>query len=59
MWSCVVSTVVYLRNRTYIRSVGLTGGVSLTLLTSSAPGASKFRVFGSTVLAKVPDKFVA
>jgi hypothetical protein len=56
MWLCVVSTVVYLRNRTYSRSVGLTGGVSLTLLTWSAPDASKFRVFGCTVFAKVPDK---
>jgi transposase InsO family protein len=57
MWSCVVSTVLYLRNRTYTRSVGLTGGVPLTLLTSSPPDASKFiRVFGCTVFAKVPDK---
>jgi hypothetical protein len=56
MWSCVVSAVVYLRNRTYNRSVGLTGGVSLTLRTSSAPDASKFRVFGCTVFSKVPDK---
>jgi hypothetical protein len=47
---------VYLRNRTYNRSVGLTGGVPLTLLTSSAPDASKFRVFGCKVFAKVPDK---
>jgi hypothetical protein len=29
MWSCVVIIVVYLRNRTYIRSVGLSGGISL------------------------------
>jgi hypothetical protein len=57
MWSCVVSTVVYMRNRTYNRSVGLTGGAPLTLLTSSAPDASKFRVFGCTIFAKVPDKF--
>jgi hypothetical protein len=56
MWSCAVSTVVYLRNRTYNRSVGLTGGIPLTLLTSSAPDASKFRVFGCAVFAKVPDK---
>jgi hypothetical protein len=57
MWSCVVITGVYLRNRTYIRSVGLsTGGVPLTLLGSSAPDASKFRVFGCTGFAKVPDK---
>jgi hypothetical protein len=49
-------TVVYLRNRTYIRSVGLTGGVPLSLLTLSAPDASKFRLFGCTVFAKVPDK---
>jgi hypothetical protein len=56
MWSCVVNTVVYLRSLTYIRSVGLTGGIPLTLLTSSAPNASKFRVFGCAVFAKVPDK---
>jgi hypothetical protein len=56
MWPCVVSTVVYLRNRTYNRSVGLTGGIPLTLLTSSVPVASKFRVFGCAVFAKVPDK---
>jgi hypothetical protein len=49
MWSCDVSTVVYLHNRTYIRSVGLTGGIPLTLLTSSVLDASKFRVFGCTV----------
>jgi hypothetical protein len=47
---------MYLRNRTYNRSVGLTGGVPVTLLTSSAPDASKFRVFGCIVFAKVLDK---
>jgi hypothetical protein len=58
MWSCAVNTVVYMRNRTYNRSIiGLTGGVPLTLLTSSAPDATKFRVFGCTVFAKVPDKW--
>jgi hypothetical protein len=56
MWSCAVSTVVCLRNRTYNRLVGLTGGVPLTLLKSSAPDASKVRVFGCTVFAKVSDK---
>jgi hypothetical protein len=56
MWSCVVNTVVYLRNRTYSRSFGPNGGVSLTLLTSSVPDASKFRVFGCAVYVKVPDK---
>jgi hypothetical protein len=56
MWSCDASTVVYMRNRTYFQSVGLTGGVPLTLHTSSAPNASKFRDFGCTVFAKVPDK---
>jgi transposase InsO family protein len=35
MWSCDVSTIAYLS----------TGGVPLTLLTSSAPDTSKFRVF--------------
>jgi hypothetical protein len=56
MWSCDVSKVVYLRNRTYNLPVGLTGGVPLTLLTSSAPNDSKFRIFGCTVFVKVPDK---
>jgi hypothetical protein len=56
MWSCIVNAVVYLRNITYNRSVGLTGGIPLTLLTSSALNASKFRVFGCAVSAKVPDK---
>jgi hypothetical protein len=56
MWSCDVKTVVYLRNRIYSRSVGLTGGVTLTLLTSSAPDASRFCIFGCAVFAKVPDK---
>jgi hypothetical protein len=56
MWSCAVNNVVYLRNRTYNRSVGLTGGIPLTLLTSSVLDASKFRVFGCAVFAKVPDK---
>jgi hypothetical protein len=41
MWSCAVSRVVYLRNRTCNRYVGLTCGVPLTLLTSSTPDASK------------------
>jgi hypothetical protein len=56
MWSCAVNIFVYLDNRTYNRSVGLTGRVPLTLLTSSTPDASKFRVFGYAVFAKVPDK---
>jgi hypothetical protein len=48
--------MVYLRNTTYNRSVSLTGGTPLTLLTSSVPDASKFRVSGCSVFAKVPDK---
>jgi hypothetical protein len=56
MWSCDVITVVYLRNRTYNRSVGPSGCIPLTLLTLSVPDASKFRVFGCAVLAKVPNK---
>jgi hypothetical protein len=55
MWSCVVSTGVYLCNRAYIRSVGLTGGIPLTLLTSSVHDASKIRVFGCAVFAIVPE----
>jgi hypothetical protein len=56
MRSCAINTVVCLRNRTYIRSVGLTGRIPLTLLTSSVSDASKFRVFGCAVFAKVSDK---
>jgi hypothetical protein len=56
MWSCAVNTVVYLCNRTYSRSGGPNGGVPLTILTSYVPDASKFRVFGCAVSAKVPDK---
>jgi predicted ATP-grasp superfamily ATP-dependent carboligase len=56
MWSCVISIVVYLRNRTFSHVVSVSGGVPLTLLTSQEPDASKFRVFGCTVFAKVPDK---
>jgi hypothetical protein len=55
-WSCAVSALVFFRNRTYNRSVGLTSGIPLTLHTSSVPGASKFHVFGCAVSAKVPDK---
>jgi hypothetical protein len=56
MWSCAVSTIVDLRNRTFSRAVGPSGGVHLTLLTQVEPDASEFRVFGCTVFAKVPDK---
>jgi hypothetical protein len=56
MWSCAVNIAMYLRNRTYNRSVDLSGGAPLTLLTSCVPDASKFRVFGCTIFAKVPDK---
>jgi hypothetical protein len=56
MWSCAINTVVYLRSRMFSRAVGAFGGVPLTLLTSQAPDASKFRVFGCIVFAKVPDK---
>jgi hypothetical protein len=56
MWSCVVNITVYRRNLTYNRAVGLCGGASITLLTSTPPDASRFRVIGCTVFAKVPDK---
>jgi hypothetical protein len=55
-WSCADSIIAYLRNRTYIPIVGLSSGVPLTMLTSTPPDASKFRIFGCTVFAKVPDK---
>jgi hypothetical protein len=41
----------------FSRVVGVYDGVPLTLLTSHAPNASKFRVFGCIVIAKFPDKF--
>jgi hypothetical protein len=47
---------VYLRNRTYNRSDGITGGIPLTLLTSSALDASKFLVFGCAIFAQVLNK---
>jgi hypothetical protein len=56
MCSCAISHVVYLRNRMFSRAVGVSCGVPLTLLTLQDPDASKFRVFGCIVLAKVPDK---
>jgi hypothetical protein len=51
--SCAINTVVYLRNRTLSRTVCVSRGVSLT---SQKPDASKFRVFGCAVSAKLPDK---
>jgi hypothetical protein len=54
--SCAVNTTAYLRNRTYNRAIGLSGGVPITLLTSQAPDASKFRVFGCIFFANVLDK---
>jgi hypothetical protein len=56
MWSCAVSTVVYLRNHTFSRAVGPSGGVPQTLRTLGEPDASEFRVFGCGVFAKVHDK---
>jgi hypothetical protein len=56
MWSCVINTVAHLRNRMFSRAVGVSGGVLLTLLTSQEPDASKFRIVGFTVFAKVPDR---
>jgi hypothetical protein len=56
VWSCAVSTVVSLRNRTFSRANNLSSGVRITLLTSKAPDASKFRISGCSVFAKVSDK---
>jgi hypothetical protein len=55
MWSCAVSTVVYQCNRTFVRGVGLSDGAPITLHTFKAPDASKFRVLGCIVFAKVAD----
>jgi hypothetical protein len=54
IWSCAVSTFVYLRNRTFSRAVGPSGGVPLTLLTVVEPKASKFHVFDCIIFAKIP-----
>jgi hypothetical protein len=56
MRSCAVSTVVFVRNRTYNRAVGLSGGDQLTMLTLKAPDAFEFRVFACFVFVEVPDK---
>jgi hypothetical protein len=42
-------------NRTLSIVVGISSGVPLTLFTSIAPDASKFRVFGCIVFAEVLD----
>jgi hypothetical protein len=55
VWSPAVIIVVYLRNRTFSRAVGLSGSVPLTMLTSTTLDASKFRVFGCIVFVKVHD----
>jgi hypothetical protein len=55
MWSCAISIVVHLRNRTSNIAVGLFGGVPITLLICAVSDASTFRVFGCAVFAKVPD----
>jgi hypothetical protein len=56
MWSCVIITVVYLRNRTFCRAIVISGGVPITLLTSKEPDASKLRVPRCTFFVKVHDK---
>jgi hypothetical protein len=56
MCSCAINIVVYLCNRAFGLADGLSGGVPLTLLASHEPNASKFRVFGRIVFAKVSDK---
>jgi hypothetical protein len=55
MWSCAISTVVHLRNRTFSIAIGPSGGVPLTLLTCTVPDPSTFRVIGCAVFAKVHD----
>jgi hypothetical protein len=56
MWRCAVSIVIYLCNHTFSRAVGPSGGVPVTLLALVEPNAYKFRVFGYTFFAKVPNK---
>jgi hypothetical protein len=55
MLSCAINTMVHLRNNTFNRAVGPSGGVPLTLLTGAVPYASIFRVFKCTFFVKVPD----
>jgi hypothetical protein len=55
MWSCAVSTVVHMSNRTFNTFANPYGGVPITLLTYAVPDASTFRVFGCAVFTKVPD----
>jgi hypothetical protein len=52
----MVSTVVYVRNRTFSRAVELSGGVPLTLLIQVERDASIFRLFDCAVFTKVPNK---
>jgi hypothetical protein len=47
-----MSTVIFLRNRAFSRTVGLGDGVPLTLLSSDVPYASGFKVFGCISFAK-------
>jgi hypothetical protein len=54
-WSCVVGTVVYLRNKHFSKAVGVTGGVPITVIMRFEPEASSFRIFGCNVSAKVPE----
>jgi hypothetical protein len=58
MWSCAINTILHLCNRTFNKAVGPSGGVPLSLLTSTVPDASTFRVFGCAVFAKVPDNLI-
>jgi hypothetical protein len=55
MWSCAINTVVHLRNRTYTRVVGPSGGVSLTRFTGTVLDAYAFQAFGCAIVAKVLD----
>jgi hypothetical protein len=42
---------MYLRNITFSRAVGLSGGVPITFLISIKTDTSKFRVFGCIIFA--------
>jgi hypothetical protein len=39
MWLCAISTIVHLRNRTFGRAIGPSGGVPRTLLLGAVPDA--------------------
>jgi hypothetical protein len=56
MCSCAVNTGVYLRNSTFSRAVGPSGGVPLTRMIVAKLNTFKFRAFNCTVFPKARKK---